>query len=319
MLSGLTLATSTVRTTNGVIGLSANVVDENAMESKCTPNTAKRGMTLRTHFMKPLGGSRKKVGTLICGNLLPASAQRPVKLHETLIFVPSRLRQSEFSSEERPLAVQNFEISGGTSLVAHDGKANRLFQICHELLLANSHLMEFLVCDQGVRYISEGALNGLLVGEQSLLVLRFGEVQISPKGSPREDGLTYLSAVGPDSNLGTHQAREGAAAPKSATPRTGQRDLWKKLSLGNTNLGIRGDEDLFSLANIRPSLEQRGWQARRYFRGKRLLLQRASAQHACWVIAEENVDRVFLLANLPLEVRDLRVCSVEHLLGLKYI
>src|SRR6266853_590767 len=144
-------------------------------------------------------------------------------------------------------------------------------------------------------------------------------MQVPPKGSPREDGLTYLSAVGPNSCLGAHQARKGAAASKSATPRTGQRDLGKELSLGNANFGIRGDEDFLGLTNIRPSLEQRGRQAWGHVRRKRLLFQRPSARHASWVIAEENADRIFLLANLPLKVRDLRVCGVEHLLGLKHI
>jgi len=227
-----------------------------------------------------------KVGVQIYRNLLlPASAKRPIKLHETLIFIPSSLRQSEFRGEQRPLAVQHFEISGGAALVAHVGEADRLIQVCYELLLLNSHLMEFLVCDQGIGYISEGALNGLLVDEQSLLVLRFGEVQISSKGAPGEDGLTYLSAVGPNSCVRAHHARKEAAAPKSTTPGTGQRYLGKELSLGDTNLGVRGDEDLFSLANIGPSLEQRGRQAWRHFRRKRLLLQRASARHSCRVIA----------------------------------
>jgi len=71
----------------------------------------------------------------------------------------------EFRGKQRPLAVQHFEISGGAALVAHDGEADRLIQVCYELLLLNSHLMEFLVGDQGIGYISEGALNGLLVGE----------------------------------------------------------------------------------------------------------------------------------------------------------
>jgi hypothetical protein len=262
----------------------------------------------------------KSESILICGNLLlPTPAKCLIKLHETLIFIPSSLRQSEFRGKQRPLAVQHFQISGGTALVAHVGEADRLVQVCYELLLLNSHLMEFLVSDQGIGYISEGALNGLLVGQQSLLVLRFGEVQISSKGASREDGLTYLSAVGPNSCVGTHQARESAATSKSAAPGARQRDLWKKLSLGNTNLSIRGDEDLLSLTNIGPTLEQRGRQAWGHFGRKRLLLQRPPARHACWVIAEENIDCIFLLANLSLEIRDRRVCAVENLLGLKHI
>ena len=40
--------------------------------------------------------------------------------------------------------------------------------------------MEPLICDQGVGHISEGVLNGLFVGDQRLLVLRFGQTQFPP-------------------------------------------------------------------------------------------------------------------------------------------
>src|SRR5258706_5414490 len=118
----------------------------------------------------PGGGVRKHVPPC---RLLPTAAQRPVKLHETLILVASRLCQSELRVEERSLPVQHFEICSGAALVARDGETDRLFQIRHQLFLLNSYLMEFLVGDQGVRHISEGTLNGLFVRNQSLLVLRF--------------------------------------------------------------------------------------------------------------------------------------------------
>src|SRR4029077_18033549 len=94
------------------------------------------------------------------------------------------------------LAVQYLEISGRTALVAHDGEADRLGQITYRLFLANSHLMEFLISDQSIGHISQGVLNGLLVCEQSLLVLRFGEMKIPSKGAARENGLCFLGAVG---------------------------------------------------------------------------------------------------------------------------
>ena len=55
---------------------------------------------------------------------LPPVPKCPVELHETLIFVASRLRQREFRGEKRPLAVQHFEIGRGTALVARDGEAD---------------------------------------------------------------------------------------------------------------------------------------------------------------------------------------------------
>ena len=127
--------------------------------------------------------------------LLPTTAKRPIELYETLVLVAPRRCQSEFRCKERPLAVQHFEISSRTTLVAHDGEADRLLQIFHELLLANSHLVKFLIADQGIGHISKGVLNCLLVSNQSLRVLRFGQTQVPPKCASSENGLTYLSTV----------------------------------------------------------------------------------------------------------------------------
>src|SRR5580700_9247632 len=44
--------------------------------------------------------------------LLPASAERPVKLHQTLVFGAARACECELSRKKRTLAVQNFEIGG---------------------------------------------------------------------------------------------------------------------------------------------------------------------------------------------------------------
>src|SRR5258707_15725744 len=101
--------------------------------------------------------------------LLPTAAKRPIELYETLVLVASRLCQSEFRCKEGPLAVQHFEISSGTTLVAHDGEADRLLQIFHELVLADSHLMEFLISDQGLGHISESVLNGLVARDQTMV------------------------------------------------------------------------------------------------------------------------------------------------------
>ncbi len=79
--------------------------------------------------------------------LPPASAERPVKLHETLVLGAARLREREFSGKEGPLTVQHFEISCRTSLVAHGGQVDGLLQVRYGILLANPDLMEFLVPD----------------------------------------------------------------------------------------------------------------------------------------------------------------------------
>src|ERR1700687_2373751 len=136
--------------------------------------------------------------------LLPASAECPVKLHETLVLSAARLRECEFRGKERALAVQDFEISGGASLVTHFGQPNGFLQVLDRVLLANSDLMQFLVTDQRIGHVPEGALNRLPVSDQGGFMLRFRKPQISAKSSPRENGLAHLGAVRPDSDLRAH-------------------------------------------------------------------------------------------------------------------
>src|ERR1700687_2682343 len=113
-------------------------------------------------------------------------------------------------------------------------------------------------------------------------------MQVSAKRPASENGLADLRAVRPDSNLGAHQAGEDAAASEGAATRAGERNLREKLSFGDADLGIRGDQVLLGLANIRATLEQSGGHARRNFRRKCLLLKLASARHTLRVITEKN-------------------------------
>jgi hypothetical protein len=91
------------------------------------------------------------------------------------------------------------------------------------------------------------------------------------------------------------------------------------ISLGDANFGVRGDEVLLGPTNIRAPLEQRRRHARRHVGRKRLRGERASARHTLREIAKKNADCIFLLANLPLEVRNLRIRCVEHLMGLRHL
>src|SRR5260370_31358637 len=101
---------------------------------------------------------------------MPASAGGPVKLHETLVLGAARLCKREFSRKERPLPVQHFEIRCRPSLVEKVGEAHGFMQVLDGVLLANPHLMEFLVTDQSIGNIAELALHGLTLRIQSLLL-----------------------------------------------------------------------------------------------------------------------------------------------------
>ena len=133
--------------------------------------------------------------------MLPASAEGAVELDETLVFGAASLSQSELGGKKRTLAVEDFEERGGTARVAHVGEADGFLQVGDGLFLAHANLVEFLVADEGVGNVAEGVLNGLLVGEQSLLMLRFGQFEISAESAAGENRLADLRAVGPDSEL----------------------------------------------------------------------------------------------------------------------
>src|ERR1700722_12566345 len=144
-------------------------------------------------------------------------------------------------------------------------------------------------------------------------------MQIPFQCTSRENRLAHLSAVGPDAELRRHEAGEGGASAKRTSTRSGQRDLRKELSFGNTDVGVRGNQDLFRFANVGTALDDRRGKARWNFRWKCLLNERNTTRHVLRIIAQKNADGIFFLTDLALQVRNLRVCSVEDLLSLEHI
>src|SRR5271156_3805747 len=131
--------------------------------------------------------------------------------------------------------------------------------------------MEFLITDQRVGDIAERQLDDLPISNQFLPMLRLSQFQIPAQRSTRENGLCDLGTVRPDSTLRTHKTGEKSAPAKSTPTGTRQRNLGEKRGLSDPDFGVRGDQVLLDLANVRPSFEQRGRHARRHFRRKRLL------------------------------------------------
>jgi hypothetical protein len=95
--------------------------------------------------------------------------------------------------------------------------------------------------------------------------------------------------------------------------------LREELSFGDSDVGVRGNQDLFCLSNIGPALDDRRWNAGRNFRRKCLPDERNPACDVLWVMAEQDTDRILFLCNLALQVGDLGVRSIENLLGLENI
>src|SRR5262249_60252732 len=106
---------------------------------------------------------------------LPAAAQSPIELNETLILGAARLRKRELRRKQGALVVQDFEISRGSPSIAHVRKTNRLLQIRYGVLLADTNLMQFFIPDQRIGSISERALNRFRVGGLRLVLFVFVE------------------------------------------------------------------------------------------------------------------------------------------------
>ena len=170
------------------------------------------------------------------------------------------------SPVQRPLSIQHFKVGRGSSLVAKGRDADSFLQVGNSLLLANAHFMELFIPDQRVGNLAESTLDGLSVEEERLLILGLGESQVSTKGSACEDRLAYLGAIRPGTSLGSQKARKSAASAEGTATGSGQSDLRKKLRLGDPYLGIRRDQDLLGLTNIRTALNDRrrkaGWKLR---------------------------------------------------------
>src|SRR5690349_8455566 len=103
--------------------------------------------------------------------LLPAAAEGLIELHKALVFVIARLRQTQFSTEQGPLAIEDVEISRRAASITHQRNADRLLKVLHGLLLPLAGAMVFLIANQGVRNIAERPLDRLLIADQGLPIL----------------------------------------------------------------------------------------------------------------------------------------------------
>jgi hypothetical protein len=130
--------------------------------------------------------------------LLPASAERFVQLDQAAIFISPGSCERQFGAVKRPLSVEYFEVCRRAALVAKRRNADGFLQIRHRVLLACPDLMKFFVTDKRVRDLSKSVLDRFPVADQSLLVLRLGQMQIPFQRASGKDWLVNLRAIGPD-------------------------------------------------------------------------------------------------------------------------
>src|SRR5579885_3671533 len=150
-------------------------------------------------------------------------------------------------------------------------------------------------------------------------MLGLGIAQVVAQVTAFKEGLRQAGLIAVYTHVRGHAgAKEYRVAPCSS-PGAEQGNLRKEHRLGDADVGVGGDEVLFSLPNIRPALKQRRGQARRQLWRQRLSPEGPSSRNALWVISEKNAERILGLTDLALQVRDLRIRSIEQLPGLKHV
>ncbi len=132
---------------------------------------------------------------------LPASTECLIKLHQALVLVASRLGKSKLGTKQRSLPIEDLEIGGDTSTIAHQGRVDGILQIFNCCLLRDADFMNLLITDQCIGDIAKRQLNGLLICDQFLPMLRLRQFQIPAESAARENWLSDLGAIGPDSSL----------------------------------------------------------------------------------------------------------------------
>src|SRR5215472_17827687 len=83
--------------------------------------------------------------------LLPATAQRLVKLYQGDQFIPLRLRQTELCGKSIRLVGQHFEVIRGSGLEAHLGELGRILGGLEQVLLLEAKFLILAVGGQSVR------------------------------------------------------------------------------------------------------------------------------------------------------------------------
>ena len=184
---------------------------------------------------------------------LPAAAQGAVKLDKRHTLVQHGARKIELSAEIVRLVRENFQIAGGTAAVPDFGEIGRFSGSRRQRFLVLSKLAVFCVIDQCIGDLAERILDGLLVCEDSLLLLGLGEFQIRSQFSSLEYGLGERRGDVPYCCWAGEQTQQSSARRACGS---GQRQIWKELRPRNSDLCVGDDQLLFRLLNVRPPFQQ---------------------------------------------------------------
>lgn len=120
---------------------------------------------------------------------MPAAAEGAVELDHGELFVLLCGNEVELGVEEVRVGGEDFEVAGGSALVADAGEAGGIGRGGDEFLLGFASLARFLLSYESVGDVAEGAEDGALVVEDHLLLLGLGELELAAEPATFEEGL----------------------------------------------------------------------------------------------------------------------------------
>src|SRR6476660_8709063 len=100
--------------------------------------------------------------------------------------------------------------------------------------------------DEGVFGLAEGLLDRLFVVRQGLLLLRLRELEVRAVSAAAEDRQRHGRSELPGASGPREKIRERDALDPIGP---GEEDLRKERRLGDSDLGVGSDQDLFRLAD----------------------------------------------------------------------
>src|SRR6266478_7339525 len=143
-----------------------------------------------------------------CWLLLPAAAECLIELNESEEFVGLGLSKIEFGGEVVGFVGENFKVAGHSTFIANVGKACGVFGRGGEKILLFAKFQVFTISDQSVGNVAEGLLDGLLIGEESFLLLGLGKADTGANLSGGEDGLSERAGKAPETRSACEETRE---------------------------------------------------------------------------------------------------------------
>src|SRR5438105_3406927 len=243
----------------------------------------------------------------------PPSTEGVVQLHQREKLVQLRLRQTELGREGPRVAVQDFEIARRPSPVALVRQSKGIPRRNGQKLLLLAEFAVLAVPDQRIGDLAERLLDGLLVHDQRLFLLRFGELDSRGDPAASEDRLRQRSEEAPDTGRAFEEvAQRGALRPAAG----GQRNRGKERRPCDADACVRGDEPRLLQLDVGPPLQESRRKPRRDDGIVRLLGQFPPARDRSGIPGEQDADEVLLLLAAALDVDDGLRGIVDELLGL---